>query len=437
LKNLWIIALFVFVSPVHAKGLTLVQAIDLAEKNATELQILKTEQALAQATHKRSAQAFLPKISTDATLLRADSTLINDIPVPSPSLPPRVTYRDVGPVEGSIIGIQMIQPVFNADALKAREQAQKGLQARQRAYRWGRQTIRLHVAMLYYAVDVRQADEHAARMALQAAQKARGMARAAYQEGLAAQLDVFRANAEVASASARIQTAKADVREARINFATTLDLPLQDPLILASTLPKSLPPPTEQIALKKRSDLLAREAQYEAAAAGLDKAKARWLPSINLLGRHQWIDGNEAFDLYEDGWIVALNLQWTLFDGFDRQGEIAESRARKNLARIELEQTRRTVEKEQRLAISKWRAAWSAWQASIEALEAAEHSMKLARRRYQEGVGNMTDLLAVQAGLFQRRLEHARYQYQSLIASMNCYLYHGMDPLTVLQGDIP
>ncbi len=437
MKNLWIIALFFFVSSVQARDLTLVQALDLAEKNATELQILNTKQALAQATHKRSAQAFLPKISADATLLRADSSLLNDIPIPSPSLPPRIMYRDAGPVEGSIIGIQMIQPVFNADALKAREQAKMGLQARDMAYRWGRQMMRLQVAMLYYAVDVRQADEHAARMALQAAQNARAMARAAYQEGLAAQLDVFRADAEVASARARVQTAEADVREARINFATLLDLPLQDPLLLTSALPESLPPPTDRIASKKRSDLLAQEARHEAAAAGLDKARAGWLPRINLLGRQQWIDGNAAFDLYADGWIVALNLQWTLFDGLGRQGEIAESRAKKNLARIELEQTRRTVEKEQQLAISQWRAAWSAWQASIEALEAADHSMKLARRQYEEGLGNMTDLLAVQAGLFQRRLEHSRYQYQSLLASMNCYLYYGMDPLTVLQGEIP
>lgn len=437
MKNLWILALFFLVSSVQARELTLAQAIDIIEESSTELQALRAEQALATATHQRSAQAFLPKISADATLLRADSSLFKDLPIPSLSLPPHVMYRDFGPVEGSIMGIQMIQPVFNADAVKAREQTERGLQARKLAYQWGRHMMRLQVARLYYAVDLRQADERAARMALQAAHKARDMAYAAYQEGMAAQLDVFRADAEVASARARVQTAEADVRDARITFATVLDLPLHNPFILTSALPKSLPPPTDPITSKKRSDLQAQEAMHEAAAAGLAKAKATWLPRINLLGRRQWIDGNEGFDLYADGWIVALNLQWTVFDGLDRQGEIAESRARKNLARIELEQTRRTVEKEQHLAMSQWRAAWSAWQASIEALEAAGHSLKLARRQYEEGVGSMTDLLAVQAGLFQRRLEYSHYQYQSLLASMSCYLYHGLDPLTALPGESP
>ncbi len=50
------------------------------------------------------------------------------------------------------------------------------------------------------------------------------MAHVAYQEGVAAQFDVFNADVEVASARARVQTAEADVRYARITFATVLTL---------------------------------------------------------------------------------------------------------------------------------------------------------------------------------------------------------------------
>jgi len=245
-----------------------------------------------------------------------------------------------------------------------------------------------------------------------------------------------RAQAEVAAGRARVRTAEAEVRKARINFAVLLDLPVQEYLILTSDLPAPVPPVTEQMPSKKRSDLKAREAEQEAAAAGLDKAKAGRLPRINLLARQQWFDGDEPFDMYADGWLVALNLQWSLFDGLGRQGEIAEARARKTLARIGVEHTRRTVKKEQELAISEWRAAWSAWQASVDALEAAEDALRLAHRRYEEGLGNMTDLLATQAGLYQRRLEYTRYHYKALLASMNYCLRYGKDPLTVLPGEM-
>ena len=435
LKAIWAIVLFLFVSSVQAGELTLQQALELAEKNATELQLLDAEHTLATATHQRTAQAFLPKISADATWLRADSSLINDIPIPSLSLPPRIVYEDFGPADGSIRGIQVIQPVFNADAFKARKQADRGVEARRLSYQWGRQLMRFQVAGHYYAVAVRQADEKAARMALEAAREAWEMADGAYREGLVSKLDVVRADAEVAAGRARVKTAESDVREARVNFATLLGLSPQEQIILINDFPEPIPPATEPVLSEKRSDLLAQEAKHEAAAAGLDKAKARWLPRVNLLARQQWLDGDEPFDLYADGWLVALHLQWTLFDGLGRQGEIAEARARKTLAHVELEAARRAVAREQELAVSDWRAAWSAWQASGRALKAAGRALTLARGQYKEGLGNMTDLLATQAGLYQRRLEYSRYQHHVLLASMNYYLRYGNDPLKALPGD--
>jgi outer membrane protein TolC len=435
LKTVCMMVLFFLVSSVQAKELTLEQALDLAKKNTTELQILDAEHALATASFQRSAQAFLPKISIDTTFVRTDSSLISDIPVPLPGLVPRLSYRDFGPVDGMIRGIQVIQPVFNADALKAREQANKLVQARRMAYEWGEQVIRFQVAGSYYAVAVSQADERAARMALEAALKAQAMATGAYQEGFAAKLDVVRAHAEVAAGRARIGTAEAQVRKARINLAVLLDLPPQEHFILTGDLPEPLPPLEERTPSKKRSDLKAREAEQEAASAGVDKAKAQRLPRINLLARQQWFDGDDPFDMSADGWLVAINLQWSLFDGLGNQGEIAEARARKTLARIGVEHTRRMIEKEQQLAISEWQAAWSAWQASVNALTAAKEALKLAHRRYEENLGDMADLLSTQAALYQRRLEYTRYHYNALLASMNYCLRYGKDPLTVLPGE--
>jgi outer membrane protein len=434
LKTIGALVLFCFVSSVQAGEITLQQALELAQKNATALQLLDAEHALSIATHQRTAQAFLPKISVDATLLRADSSLINDISLPSLGLPPRIVQRDFGSVNAAIKGIQVIQPVVNVDAIKARKQAARGKEARRLAHQWGGQVLRFQVTGQYYAVAVRQADEKAARMALDAAREARELAEAAYQEGLAAKLDVVRAEAEVATGMARVESAASDVREALVDFATLLGLSPQQQIVLINDFPEPMPPVKEPVSSAERSDLLAQEAEHQAATAGLDKAKAGWLPSVNLLARQQWVDGDEPFDLYADGWVVALHLHWTLFDGLGRQGEIAEARARKALAHIEVEAARRAVAREQELAISDWWAAWSAWQASDKALEAATIALTLARRRYQEEFGSMTDLLATQANLYQRRLEYSRYQYNVLLASMNYYLRYGKDPLKALPG---
>ncbi len=425
-------ALLFLVHGAQARELTFEDALDLALRNATELQTLAAEHALAEASRKRSAQAFLPRITVDSTWLRADSSLISDIPVPAPGIPPRIVTRDLGPVEGTISSLQLEQPLINVDAWKIRKQASRGVEARRLAHRWGNELMRLEVAGRYYAVVVRQSAVKTAQMAVRASREAWELANASYEEGLVARLDVVRADAELEGNRARLMNAEADLRKARISLATLLGLEPRECLHLTSVLPLPAPPLTEDVLPGKRSDYQATEARYEAAVAGVEKARARWVPRVNLLARQQWLDVSEPLDLSSDGWLVAVNLQWTLFDGMDRQGEIAEARARKSLSRIQLEETRRKVMEEQEEAISDWRSIWSAWRASVHALESATHAATLARRQYEEGLGNMTDLLATQATLYERRLEHVRYQYRAFLASMNYYLSHGFDPLEAL-----
>lgn len=432
LYRIWILVIWGLVAGADAGELTLDQALTLAEQQATALQTLEAETALATATRKRTAQAFLPTVSADATWLRADGSLFDEIPVPAPGLPLRVTYQDLGPVDGSVRGLQLIQPLFNADALKQRKQAGRAVEARRLSYQWGRQLIRLQVVAQYHAVAVRQTQQKTARMALQAAAQAREMADAAYTEGLVARLDVARADAEVKGRQAAVTLAEAAVKEAQLELKTLLGLAPGEPLSLTSAVPEPSPPPAAPVTPAERRDLQAWQARQAAAAAGLAKARAGWLPRANLLARQQWMDGDEPFDMHGDGWLVALQLQWTLFDGLGREGEIAEARARQELARVQVERSRRAVAQQQQQATDDWRSAWSAWRASEQAVQAAAEAETLAQRQYEEGVGNMTDLLATQATRYQRELENSRYQYQVLTASMNYYLRHGLDPLTAL-----
>ena len=420
------------VASATAEELTLEEALHLAEQQATELRTLEAEVALATATHKRTAQAFLPKVSTDAAWLRADGSLFDDVPAPALRMPLPITYHDLGPVDTMVSGIQVVQPLFHADAWKQRKKAAHSVEAQRLSYDWGRRIMRVRVTSQYYAVAVRQTQETAARKALKAARQAWQMADAAYAEGLVARLDVARADAEVKGRQAMLAMAEAEVQREHVALQTLLGLPLEESVTLVSKLPGSVPPPRAPVPAAERSDHLAWEARNAAAQAGVEKAKAGWLPRANLLARQQWVDIDEPIDRHVDGWLVALQLQWTLFDGLGREGAIAEARARRERSRIQVEQSRREIAEQQQVAIDDWQSAWSAWRASKRAMEAADEATTLAQRQYEEGVGNMTDLLAAQAALYQHRLENSRYQYQVLTASMHYYLRHGLDPLTPL-----
>jgi outer membrane protein len=415
----------------QGRELSFAEALDLAARDATELQVLDAEQDIAEGVYQRSAQAFLPRIRGDVTWLRADSSLIQDIPVPESGLPPRIVPRDYGPVEGVASSVQVVQPVLHVDAWKARKQADLVRDARRLARRWGGEVMQVSVAARYFAVAVHERSVAAARMSVQAARHALRLAHASYREGIVARVDVYRASAELEGAKARLSSEEAQWRAARIDLATLLGLPDHDDVVLTSPLPEPQPSVERSTQAGSRPDYKAAKAQSDAAEAGLEKETARWLPRLNMVARQQWFDGREPFDVDSEGWLLAVNLQWTLFEGMDRKGAIAEAQARRRLSRIELERLRREVLREQEQTHSDWHAAWSAWQASTKALESATIAATLARRQYEEGVGSMNDMLVTQAQLHQRRVDHVRLQYRAFLVSMKAYLAHGLDPLEV------
>ncbi|XGA81311.1 TolC family protein [Halomonas sp. CH40] len=426
----------VFLLPGVASALSLDEALATATREATQLQTLEAEVQEAEAVYQQSSQAFLPTVTTDAAWLRADSSLITGVPVPVLGIPPRIESTDFGPVEGSMVGLQLIQPVYNADALQQREAARLNVDARQEAQQWGQQALRLEVARRYFNILRLQQHESAARLSHTAAQKAARLAEASYQQGMAARLDMEQANAQRAAAEARVAQAQSDALEAEYQLKNLLGMAPQEPLHVTDSMPRPHPPVTRDDTTPRR-DLQARKLAVDAAEAKASASQAEWLPRVNLLARQQWVQGNQPLEDHADGWLVAVNLQWTLFDGFGREGRMAESRAQARKAKVEMEDTRRRIQQEQAVATRQWQAAYTAWQAAENAEKAAERAARLAIRRYEEGLGSMTELLAAQARLDQQQATLIDARYQALLAGMNYHLQNGRDPLLALGQPSP
>lgn len=421
-----IIAIF-FLMPGLVRALSLEEALTIAGKQSTTLQILAAETRQAQALHQQSSQVFLPTVSADAVWLRADSSLISGVPVPTAGAPMGSQRADLGPVEGALSGIQIIQPLYNADALQQRKAAELNVNARRKSEQWGQQALRLEVARHYFDILRLREHEKAAEQSRSAANKAARLAEAGYQQGLASRLDMEQADAEHATAVARVAQAQAIMQQAAFRLTSLLGLTPQKWLELTDSVPCPIPP-TAISEPAPRKDLQARKLAVEAADAGTNAIEAEWIPRLNLLARHQWAQGNELLE-DSDGWLVAVSLQWTLFDGFGRQGRIAEAHAEAQKVRAELEEDRRLIQREQAIAMSQWQASFAIWQAAKKSVQAAERAAQLAARRYEEKVGSMTDLLATRARLDRERALLIDSRYQAVIAGMNYHLQNGLDPL--------
>ncbi|HKK57358.1 TolC family protein [Marinobacter sp.] len=427
----WAFTLVSLLVPPTISAMSLTQALGIAGQEAIALRALSAETRQAEAVHQQSRQAWFPSISADASWLRADSSLITGVPVPSPGIPPTIQRTDFGPVEGTVSGVQVVQPLFNADAIQLRRAASLQVDARRHAEGWGQQALRLEVSRLYFNVLRAQQQVEATRTAGDAAREAATLARTSYQEGLSSLLDTKQADAELAAIQARLEHAQANRRQARLELKGLLGMASDQQLKLSTSLPRPSPPVSLDAA-QARKDLQAQQKAVAAAHADTRASEAGWIPRVNLLARQQWVEGNEPLEQNADGWLVAINLQWSIFDGFGRRGRIAESRAKEQKARIELDGIKRRIQREQAIAMSRWQASWAGWHAAQKAIEAASRAEQLASRRYEEGIGSMTDLLASQARLDRQRMALIDARYQTVMASMNYYLQYGYDPIAAV-----
>lgn len=432
----WALTLASLLVPATISAMSLTQALEIATQEAITLQTLANETRQAEAVHQQSSQAYLPSISTDVSWLRADSSLITGVPVPTMGNPTTIQRMDFGPVEGTVTGVQIIQPLFNADALQLRRAASLAVKARRQTEQWGHQAIRLEIARLYFNILRAQQQVEATCTTHDAAAKAATLAHRSYQEGLTSRLDTEQADAELAAIGVRLEQAYANRQQAQLELKTMLGMPTVADLQLSTSLPQPPSPVSLDTGLA-RNDLKARKTAVKAARADSRASEAEWIPKVNLLARQQWVEGNEPLDREADGWLVAINIQWLLFDGFGRQGRIAESRAKEQQAQVELERVRRRIQQEQAIAMTRWQTSWAGWQAARKAVTAAGRAERLALRRYEEGIGSMTDLLTAQARLDRQRVTLIDARYQAVLAAMNYHLQNGYDPILAIQEHSP
>jgi len=219
------------------------------------------------------------------------------------------------------------------------------------------------------------------------------------EQGMGTQADLLQAEAAVAGIEARVAHARASVMDAREALGSWLGWPADQvpvPVQGADILGAGATPDVDEGTLDGRADLVAGRAQVEAAEADARAVTARRLPGLQAFGMLSTHAPGIA-DGRESNWTVGVQLSVPLFTGFSltRGAEAARAQARA----LSLEQSQREAEArtEVRSARRGVEAARGALEAARAAREAADEAVRLLRRRYEEGMATVADLLQAEA----------------------------------------
>lgn len=208
-----------------------------------------------------------------------------------------------------------------------------------------------------------------------------------------------------------------------------------------------------QVALARRWDVQAAEAQVLAARAGLHLVETGGRVNLGLMGTYQWQDAEARVELdrwghgrirveggkqwmdrrptsqrQEDEWQLGLQLSWTLWDGQRQARREEEARAQVEAAEASVQQLVPGLTLEVEAALYEMhRAQWAEEVARIR-LEAAEENLRQVERLYGMAAATEADLLGARTRREAAHLEWKAAQWQRVKAQLTFAVATGWRP---------
>lgn len=402
------------------RALSLSDALTAARADNPRLTLRRALAARAESRRLGARQAFLPRLGVDATYLRLDDGIVDSLSVEGRELSPLLSSFALTPLDGIASGVEVVQPLVNVGAWHAGRQAEAGVAAAGLSLERARRVVDAAVVEAYYGLRTAERRVAATRAGLAAAERGLRQAEAGFEQELVAPVDVASARSRAALLRGELAAARAGVAAAEAGLGRLLGFDDGRALRLTDPVPAPASPPTQpparEAVLAVRRDVRALEKRVAAADLGVRRARAAFLPDLNLYARYNRIRGDRPLDFRADGWLLAVNLEWQLFAGFGQIAGVREASANERAARARLEAARRQAWSEVRSARANWDAAVSGWRSARAAVEASRESLALTEARYAEGLDDMTALLRAQAEALRARLREVDGRYRAVVA---------------------
>jgi outer membrane protein TolC len=328
------------------------------------------------------------------------------------------TLNDPGATGNVNSRIELLVPVYNGGMVESYvQQARAQVRAAQDGDAAARQALVKQVAMAYEGIHAARAFVKVGEQARMASQEYVRIAEKMLAQGVSLKSDYLMAQVRLDDVQVQLAQARNQEAVALDQLHILLGLPLDSPLQLGS--PVSLPAAEGTLdawqteALAQNPQLNAARHQLAGVSAGVNAARAAGLPQVNLMARQEWND--PSLEFAASSYTVAGVLSWNAFDG----GATAASVDRAQAARIEMNAKLRQAEDGVRLQVRD--AARKAQEieerlvARERARAQAEEAVRLTKKRYENGLATMLELLTAQAQQDKAHADLISARYEQVV----------------------
>lgn len=387
------------------ESITLEEAISLALKNNRELQAARLDLERSQAALRVQLGQLLPTLDTQLEFnQRADDQV-------SQEREDAFVSVDRTLLQGQI---ELGYDIYTGGRRGAEiARARRELQFNRLEVEKIAEDTRFGTTTAYYDLQNSDAQVAIAQAAIDDFSQTLRDAQLLEQAGLGTRFDVLQAQVDLANAEQALTRAIADQRSARRQLAQVLgigqrvELTAGDPIDEAGIWQYSLED-SIVMAYKQRAELEQLLVQREINAQDKEIALSEVRPQVSLFANYNfdqtfYIGTENGVDGYSDGYVLGARMRWRLYDG----GQANARRDEEQLS-IEIDETNFANQRDQiRLEVENAYYNLVANKENIgtteQAVITATESLRLARLRFQAGVGTQTDVINAQRSLTEAR----------------------------------
>jgi outer membrane protein TolC len=263
----------------------------------------------------------------------------------------------------------------------------------------------------YYELQNRDAQVEIQQAAVQDASQTLKDAQLLQQAGLGTKFEVLQAEVELSRAQQELTTAISRQNIARRQLAETLSVSHSTDLATADTIQEAgvwdleLPETIVQ-AFKNRAELEQSLLEREISQEQRTRALSQTRPNLSASAEYNLSDSDLENDFSSsDGYQVGLNLQWTLFDGGAARAGAEQAEKDQEIAETRFANLRNQIRFAVEQAFFLLRSNKNNIATTTKGVRLAEESLRLARLRFQSGVGTQTEVIDAQTALTRARGE--------------------------------
>jgi len=228
-------------------------------------------------------------------------------------------------------------------------------------------------------------------------------------------VDLFQARADRANGRVQLITAENAYASSRAQLNQAMgvvgptDYEVADEVLPPVTGEAGGLEPLVSEAERNRPDLTALEQQARAQELTVGAAQGGYGPSLGI--STAFTDAGTALDSIVWNWNATATLTWNIFQGGLTRATVSEAQSNLSAARAQAEVVRQQIRvdvDQTRLGV---RAAQGSLGAADEVVVNARERLRLAERRYQEGVGTLVELGDAQVALTTAAAQRAQADY--------------------------